>query len=276
LSELNGDVRLRPADRMRYLWQNAIRGLRDLTPTQFATHQHWRADAAALAALKSASPSPGRALSEAFMVAELPKMIPPGKINVLEVGCGSGRAREILAQAGYHGTYTGVDVFDRFDRERDTPFDSSFELIDAHDLEPGARFDLIFSNSALEHIPDDAKLITHLRTTLRPGGIQLHIIPSGAALYAYLWHGYRQYARGAVAKRFKSSNTSVFALGGLFSLLLHVIFITIPEMLLRLPARKKLAPLYRPLMRAAILADRFAPFGAVMYGICERRPGPDA
>jgi len=47
LSELNGDVRLRPADRMRYLWQNAIRGLRDLTPTQFAIHQHWRADAAA-------------------------------------------------------------------------------------------------------------------------------------------------------------------------------------------------------------------------------------
>ncbi len=134
-----------------------------------------------------------------------PRLIPPGKIDVLEVGCGSGRAREILARAGYHGTYTGVDVFDRFDREPETPFESSFELMDAHDLEPGARFDLIFSNSALEHIPDDAQLIAHLRTTLRPGGIQLHIIPSGAALYAYLWHGYRQYARGAVAKRFKSA-----------------------------------------------------------------------
>lgn len=276
MSELNGDVPLRPADRLRYLWQNAVRGLYDLTPTQFAVHRHWRADTTACAALKSASPSPGRALSEAFMVAELPDLIPPGKIDVLEVGCGSGRAREILARAGYHGTYTGVDVFDRFDRDPETPFESSFALMDAHDLEPGARFDLIFSNSALEHIPDDARLIAHLRTLLRPGGIQLHIIPSGAALYAYLWHGYRQYARGAVAKRFKSDNTSVFALGGMFSLLLHMIFITIPEMLLRLPARRKLAPLYRPLMRTAILADRFAPFGAVMYGICERAPDPDA
>lgn len=276
MTELNGDERLRPADRLRYLWQNALRGLRDLSPTQFAVYRHWRANAAARAALVSESPSPGRALAEAFVVSELPKLLPPGEINVLEVGCGSGRARELLARAGFHGTYTGVDVSDRFDRERDTAFASSFQLMDAHDLESGARFDLVFSNSALEHIPDDTKLIAHLRTTLRPGGIQLHIIPSGAALYAYLWHGYRQYARGAVTRRFLPDNTSVFALGGMFSLLLHMVFITVPEMLLRLPVRQKASALYRPLMRAAIQADRFAPFGAVMYGICERAPDGDA
>lgn len=276
MTELNGDTRLRPADRMRYLWRNALRGLRDLGPAQFALFRHWHADTAARAALMSASPSPGRALAEAFIVAELPRLLPPGEINVLEVGCGSGRARELLARAGYHGTYTGVDVSDRFDRERATPFASSFRLMDAHDLESDSRFDLIFSNSALEHIPDDTRLIAHLRTTLRPGGIQLHIIPSGAALYAYLWHGYRQYARCAVARRFLPGNTSVYALGGMFSLLLHMIFITVPEMLLRLPVRKKASALYRPLMRGAILADRFAPFGAVMYGVCERAPDGEA
>lgn len=276
MTELNGDERLRPSDRVRYLWQNALRGLCSLSPTQFAAFRHWRADKLVQAAFVSASPSPGRALAEAFVVAELPRLLPPGEINVLEVGCGSGRARELLARAGFHGTYTGVDVSDRFDRERETPFASGFQLMDAHDLEPGARFDLIFSNSALEHIPDDAKLIAHLRTTLRPGGIQLHIIPSGAALYAYLWHGYRQYARGAVARRFVPANTSVFALGGMFSLLLHVVSITVPELLLRVPVREKASALYRPLMRAAIHADRFAPFGAVMYGICERAPDGNA
>ncbi len=273
MSELNGDVRLRPTDRLRYLWQNALRGLRDLTPVQFAVYRHWRANTAAREALRSASPSPGRALAEAFIVAELPKLIAPGEISVLEVGCGSGRARELLSRAGFQGTYTGVDVSDRFDRQLKTPFASNFELMDAHDLAPGARFDLVFSNSALEHIPDDEKLIAHLRTTLRPGGIQLHIIPSGAALYAYLWHGFRQYARGAVAQRFLSPNTSVFALGGMFSLTLHMIFITVPEMLLQLPARQNFSALYRPLMRGAIVADAVMPFGAVMYGICERAPG---
>jgi len=272
LSELNGDERLRPVDRLRYLWRNAWRGLRDLGPIRFAVYQHWRADTEARATFTSESPSPGRALAETFIIGELPRLLPPGKINVLEVGCGSGRARELLARAGFHGTYTGVDVSDRFDTTRETPFVSDFHLMDAHDIEPGARYDLVFSNSALEHIPNDGRLIAHLRTTLRPGGIQLHIIPSGAALYAYLWHGYRQYARRAVAARFLPDRTSVYLLGGMFSLVLHILLIAIPEILLRLPLRRKLAGLYRPLMRAALTADRFAPFGAVMYGVCERAP----
>jgi SAM-dependent methyltransferase len=272
LNELNGDTRLSAADRLRYLWRNGRRGLGDCVATQLSELRHWPANAVARQALVSASPSPGRALSEAFIIEQLPKLLPPGEINVLEVGCGSGRARELLARAGFHGTYTGVDISDRFDTGRDTPFASTFELMDAHNLEPGARFDLIFSNSALEHIPDDARLIAHLRTTLRPGGLQLHIIPSGAALYAYLWHGYRQYARGGVAARFIPDRTAVYGLGGMFSLVLHVAFITVPEMLLRLPARRKVAALYRLCARGALVADRFMPFGAVMYGVCERAP----
>lgn len=272
MSELNGDERLRPADRLCYLWRNALRGWRDLGPTRFAGHRHWRADEEARAAFGAASPSPGRALAEAFIIRELPRLLPPGRINVLEVGCGSGRGRGLLARAGFHGTYTGVDVSDRFDTSQESRFVSEFHLMDAHDIEPGARFDLVFSNSALEHIPEDEKLIAHLRSTLRPGGIQLHIIPSGAALYAYLWHGYRQYARRAVATRFPADRTSVYLLGGMFSLVLHILLITIPEILMRLPLRRKFASLYRPLMRAALTADRIAPFGAVMYGVCERAP----
>jgi SAM-dependent methyltransferase len=272
LSELNGDERLRAADRLRYLWRNAWRGLCDLRPTQFASHQHWRANRAAHAAFASASPSPGRSLAEAFIVTELPKLLASGPISVLEVGCGSGRARELIANAGFHGYYKGVDISDRFDHALETPFSSDFELSDAHDIDPGARFDLIFSNSALEHIPDDTALIAHLRTLLRPGGVQLHIIPSGAALYAYLWHGYRQYARRAVAARFLPDRTSVYLLGGMFSLVAHILLIAIPEILLRRPVRQKFAGLYRPLMRAALTADRCMPFGAVMYGVCERAP----
>jgi SAM-dependent methyltransferase len=204
LNELNGDTRLSAADRLRYLWRNARRGLGDCVATQFSELRHWPANAVARQALVSASPSPGRALSEAFIIEQLPKLLPPGEINVLEVGCGSGRARELLARAGFHGTYTGVDISDRFD--------------------------------------------------------------------AYLWHGYRQFARGGVAARFIPDRTAVYGLGGMFSLVLHVAFITVPEMLLRLPARRKVAALYRLCARGALVAERFMPFGAVMYGVCERAP----
>ncbi|MGZ0190207.1 MAG: class I SAM-dependent methyltransferase, partial [Alphaproteobacteria bacterium] len=230
--ELNGDQRLGAGDRVRYLLQNARRNLLGLARPGFRRFTQWRPPAGAIDGVAAPIASPGRKLAEAFMVFGLPQHLPPGEISVLEIGCGSGRARDLLARAGYTGHYTGLDVFDRFNKSHGgTAFESEFRLMDAHDIEIAPRFDLIMSNSALEHIEDDAKLVARLRTCLRPGGVQFHIVPSGAALPAYLWHGYRQYAGRALAERFTPEQTEVWALGGLASLMAHIFWITLPEQL---------------------------------------------
>lgn len=272
--ELNGDLRLSPGERVRYLVDNFIRNYREAVRPEFATLSTWRLPPDARQSAHGLA-SPGRTLAEAFVLRELPKLREPGPITILEIGCGSGRARQLLAEAGYSGRYIGLDVVDRFDYASNPDgFESEFRLMDAHDLDPAPQFDLILSNSALEHIPDDARLIEKLRACLNPGGVQFHIVPSGAALFAYLWHGYRQYAAGALGIRFHPANTLVYGLGGLGSLTLHCFWITLPEMILRTNLRKALPKTYGMFTRVAFAIDRIAGFGAPMFAVCEHAPGP--
>ena len=272
--ELNGDQRLGAVDRLRYLLQNAGRNLSACTRPGFRHFTRWHPPSGALDGVAAQIASPGRKLAEAFVVFGLPQHLPPGEIDVLEIGCGSGRARALLARAGYTGRYTGLDVHDRFDRTTNhAAFESRFRLMDAHDIEVGPHYDLIMSNSALEHIENDTELVARLRTCLRPGGIQFHIVPSGAALPAYLWHGYRQYAAGALDLRFRRAQTDVFSLGGLASLLIHLVWITLPEQILRFGLRNRARYLYRACAGAALRADRVLPFGAPMYAVIESGSG---
>ena len=270
--ELNGDLRLSAGERLRYLTDNFVRNFRDAARPGFASLSTWRLPPQTRSSAHGLA-SPGRILAEAFFENELPKLLKPGPVTILEIGCGSGRARQILATAGYSGRYIGLDVDDRFDRKADPAgFESEFRLMDAHDLDPTPQFDLIVSNSALEHIPDDARLIAKLRSCLKPDGLQFHIVPSGAALFAYLWHGYRQYAAGALGARFEPARTHVYGLGGLGSLAHHCIWITLPEMILRKDLRRALPNVYGGFTRVAFAIDRVAGFGAPMFAVCEYAP----
>jgi SAM-dependent methyltransferase len=268
--ELNGDLRLSVPDRIRYLVQNAKQNLSAFARPAFQQFKGWRPPRGALESVAARTASPGRKLAEAFVVFGLPQHLQPGEISVLEIGCGSGRARDLLARAGYSGRYTGLDVYDRFDFEARFPdFVSEFRLLDAHEIEPEQRYDLILSNSALEHIDNDVALVDRLRQCLRPGGVQFHIVPSGAALFAYLWHGYRQYAGGALALRFNPAASCVFPLGGLASLAVHILWITLPEQLGQLRLRNHFPGTYAAATKLAVALDRVFGFGAPMYVVIE-------
>lgn len=270
--DIDGDARLPAEQRLRYLTRNACRNLREFARPPFRRFANWPLPPGARGGNRAASP--GRRIAEAFFVHGLPAHLAPGEISVLEIGCGSGRCRSLLAEAGYRGRYVGYDIHDRFDRQNDAGFVSRFHAADAHSIAPDASFDLVISNSALEHIRDDARLIAHLRGCLRSGGIQAHIVPSGAALWAYLWHGYRQYAGGALAARFTPERTSVHALGGLGSLLVHMVWITVPEILLHTSPRTRFTGVYAACAAAGRRLDRVAGFGAPMYAVVEQAPGP--
>lgn len=263
-AEISGDSRLTVAQRLRYLACNLGRNLK---PGK-CTAQRLRFIAGRLPRTPSTA-SPGRTLTEAFLHSRLPKMLPPGELRVLEIGCGSGSLTRLLAEVGYSGSYVGVDIADRFDRTAQPDFRRDFVLADAHRFEPDGKFDLVISVSALEHIADDRRLIARLGGFLAPGGLQLHFVPSGWGLLTYLWHGYRQYSAASLEERFASPRTSIISMGGAASFMLHFLFITVGEILLRLCLRQRLPRLYGPLLDGCLKLDHLVPACGTMYAVCQ-------
>lgn len=272
LKELSGDGALSPGQRVSYLWGNLWRNLRPAG----AGCAKLRVHRLSLPRLPEspATSSPLRALTEAFLAAYLPTLTPPRALEVVEIGCGSGSLAARLAGLGYSGTYTGVDLGDRFKAEaQPEQFSSRFVQGDAHDFTPDRPIDLLVSVSALEHIPDDGRLLERLRSYMAEEGIQVHLLPGAWGLPLYLWHGYRQYSLRAIAERFPTG-TDVWVLGGPFSFFTHFVFITMFEMIFRLPLRKWGAGLYRRLLDLSLRADRIMPLCSLLVVAVERRGAP--
>lgn len=263
MMEINGDSGLTAWRRLLYLAFNLRRNLASVV-SSMATQAF-----TAAGATPSLS-SPARHWSDRFIAVGLPKLLPPREIAVLEIGCGSGSLCGRLAALGYAGRYVGIDVDDRFSHAAVPAFAKSFVRADATAWQPGERFDLIISVSALEHIADDAKLIATARTWLKPSGLQLHIVPAAWGLPLYLWHGWRQYNRAAVAARFPGAQ--VWRLGGAVSFAIHFLFITLGELLLPLRARRRAPRLYGWALRLTRLDNRLGMAPANLYAIAERAP----
>ena len=265
--EINGDDRLVLADRLTYLGQNLWRNLAGGTAP--LAMRRWHPPPG----IPLDNFSPGRCLIEAFIRHQLPSLLGLGEISVLDVGCGSGRTSALLAGAGYRGRYTGVDMDNRFaaDKWARGPFETRFIQGNAHDLIGEEPFDLILSISALEHIPDDARLIARFDGMLSPGGVQVHFLPAPAGLLVYLWHGYRQYGARAIAERFGAEGTQVYRMGGLASFLLHLLVITGPEILFSLSPRKRWPRWYAFKLGLCLRLDAWMPLLPVCHVVCKRR-----
>lgn len=114
------------------------------------------------------------------------------------------------------------------------------------------------SVTVLEHVDRDKDLIRKFGGFLKPRGTQLHIAPAAAALPIYLWHGYRQYTPRDLVERF-GTDAEIVQLGGAGSLLVHLLWITIPELLLRIPARKLAPRAYAATVLGGFKLDRLLP-----------------
>ena len=99
--------------------------------------------------------------------------------------------------------------------------------------------------------------------------LEVHVLPSGASLATYLWHGYRQYTPVMLAERF-GDDIEIVRLGGLGSYLLHGLFITGPEMLLHRSLRKAMPRIYLALLRTALRIDRVIPVCPNAYAVIRR------
>lgn len=266
-AEICGDVRLSVGDRVLYLLRNALRNLRAIGRGPACRTFLPDIDRASAIA---AGQSPGRLLTELFLESELRRLVPTS-VDVVEIGCGSGSMANRLARLGFSGRYTGVDVQDRFRRDHPAgfPFAVTYVQSDAYVFEPSYKVGLMISVSTLEHIPNDTALIGRLPGLFHPGGVEVHVVPSGASLAVYLWHGYRQYTPAALAAKF-GPDIDIVRLGGLGSYLLHIAFITGPDLIVRRSLRRAAPNLYRWLLLRALRLDAMLRVCPTAYAVIRR------
>ena len=113
-------------------------------------------------------------------------LIEPGQ-RILEVGAGLCLFSLFLKDEGYDvvalepaaGGFDGFDTSKRRILERYASLQLPILEQKAQTLDPAqGRFDLIFSNNVVEHIPDVEETFTALAACLEPGGVMVHGCPN--------------------------------------------------------------------------------------------------
>lgn len=259
---LNGDAPLGRAAKLAYLAGNALRNACLGRSGGLAVRRFAPVDGGGPAG----TPSPSRALCEAHLAsvnwAGFARAA--GGVRMHEMGCGSGRASLLVADAARAAIrYRGFDVVARESWARAAP-GASFATFDGADfagtIAPDDNF--FFSQSAAEHIPADLDYFAAVARACAasPGPtLQVHYLPSPACLKLYLFHGFRQYPAGALARlaalQPQGAEATAVALGGAAAVAVHWRWITWPA-LRRRPDRRAVDPEgYRDALRAAAAAD---------------------
>lgn len=92
--------------------------------------------------------------------------------HVVDLGCGAGNVTRLLAQRWPAAHITGVDDSEpMLARARQALPDATWVQAGAAQWEPAVPVDLIFSNAALNWVPEHARVFPALMNHLAPGGI---------------------------------------------------------------------------------------------------------
>lgn len=109
------------------------------------------------------------------LVEGLPERLKSG-IEVLDVGCGSGRALNLMAQTFPASRFTGYDLCEeavvaaRSDAERRGLKNARFETRDVTQIGENERFDLITAFDTIHDQVNPAAVLREIHRALRPGG----------------------------------------------------------------------------------------------------------
>ena len=139
--------------------------------------------------------------------------------NRCEIGCGVGLLSAFLGKKGYK-----VDAYDldtnaiNLAKSR-KPKNVNFYASNVFNIKNKGKYDLVVTNSVIEHIKDDAKAIRNIYSLLRPGGIAIISVPINMKYYTEFdkkWGHYRRYSRKELMEKmisagFRIKKTRYFA-----------------------------------------------------------------
>lgn len=92
--------------------------------------------------------------------------------SIYDLGCGPGNITRLLVERWPRAAVTGIDSSpDMVARARQEAPSVNFHQSDIATWAPPAPADLVFSNSALQWLPDHAQLFPRLLSQLAPGGV---------------------------------------------------------------------------------------------------------
>ncbi len=110
------------------------------------------------------------------LLAQVPDSLPEG--DVIDLGCGAGAAAPALAARFPGRDLVGLDASPAMLAEAAaTACYHVLEEVDIARWQPGAPPALIFSNAALQWVPDHATLLPRLAAMLAPGGVLAAQVP---------------------------------------------------------------------------------------------------
>jgi hypothetical protein len=132
-----------------------------------------------------------------------------GRIEALEIGCGTGRYGKLLLERDRTLKYLGVDISEPIEWAPGVDTDANFLKASYEDVEDYlSDHNFLFTQSALEHFDNDLELFSKIsenRNRTKLPLIQVHVFPSAPCLRTFLWHGIRQYNFRTIRKIIKNS-----------------------------------------------------------------------
>ncbi len=106
--------------------------------------------------------------------------------DIIDIGCGPGNSAKVLLERWPGASILGIDsspaMIERARKERP---EGSWEVADAAGFEAREAFDIVFSNAAIQWIPDHESLIPRLFGAVRPGGALAVQVPMFEAMPIY-------------------------------------------------------------------------------------------
>ncbi len=98
--------------------------------------------------------------------------------RIIDLGCGPGNSAAVLRRQWPHADLTGLDSSTDMLKAAAQAYPAEqWLLADAASWQADLPFDLVFSNAALQWIPDHARLFPHLMAQVAPGGALAVQIP---------------------------------------------------------------------------------------------------
>lgn len=99
--------------------------------------------------------------------------------NIVDIGCGPGNSTSLLWQHWPESAVLGIDNSpEMIDAARTTYPERQWSLCDAADWSPQDQFDLVYSNAALQWLPNHRELLRRLFGYVNDGGALAFQIPS--------------------------------------------------------------------------------------------------